>query len=132
MFDIGRLKDGDTVVISGAAGSVGMVSLSSFTDISQADTFPSIDLSQFCPVAGRNWQGRSPQLKCLSQIATQIALAHRKCRVIAIAGAPEKLDQLKQLGCHEVLNYKDADFKKKFRKLGLIDLYFDNGESSGL
>ena len=27
MFDIGRLKDGDTVVISGAAGSVGLVRL---------------------------------------------------------------------------------------------------------
>lgn len=26
MFDVGRLKDGDTVVISGAAGSVGLVS----------------------------------------------------------------------------------------------------------
>lgn len=29
MFDIGRLKDGDKVVISGAAGSVGLVSLPS-------------------------------------------------------------------------------------------------------
>lgn len=26
MFDIGRLKDGETVCISGAAGSVGLVS----------------------------------------------------------------------------------------------------------
>jgi len=26
MFDVGRLKDGDTVLISGAAGSVGLVS----------------------------------------------------------------------------------------------------------
>ncbi len=27
MFDIGRLKDGETIVISGAAGSVGLVSV---------------------------------------------------------------------------------------------------------
>lgn len=28
MFDIGRLRDGETIVISGAAGSVGLVSSS--------------------------------------------------------------------------------------------------------
>lgn len=28
MFDVGRLKDGETVCISGAAGSVGLVSAS--------------------------------------------------------------------------------------------------------
>ena len=33
------------------------------------------------------------------------------------------------MGCHVVLNYKDADFKKKFRQFGLIDVYFDNGRS---
>jgi NADPH-dependent curcumin reductase CurA len=33
------------------------------------------------------------------------------------------------MGCHVVLNYKDADFKKKFRQFGLIDVYFDNGGS---
>jgi hypothetical protein len=33
MFDIGRLKDGDTVVISGAAGSVGLVSSAPLTHV---------------------------------------------------------------------------------------------------
>ena len=31
------------------------------------------------------------------------------------------------MGCHIVLNYKDKAFRKEFRKIGLIDVYFDNG-----
>lgn len=34
------------------------------------------------------------------------------------------------MGCHAVLNYKDPNFKKDFRKVGLVDIYFDNGEST--
>ncbi|EIW66268.1 hypothetical protein TREMEDRAFT_70194 [Tremella mesenterica DSM 1558] len=83
MFDIGRLRDGDTVLISAAAGSVGL-------------------------------------------IATQIALAHLRCKVIAIAGSVEKCDLLKKLGCHEVLNHKDGNFKTRLKQVGLIDVYFDN------
>ncbi len=36
---------------------------------------------------------------------------------------------LKQMGCHEVINYKDKDWKKEFRnKVKGVDVYFDNGE----
>ncbi|WVQ86260.1 hypothetical protein IAT38_008428 [Cryptococcus sp. DSM 104549] len=83
LIDIGQLKDGDHVVVSGAAGAVGLT-------------------------------------------VTQIALAHPKCKVTAIAGSQEKLDHLKKLGAHNVLNYKDADFRAQFKKTGLIDVYFDN------
>ncbi|WVO17284.1 hypothetical protein L204_104976 [Cryptococcus depauperatus] len=83
LFEIGQLKDGDHVVISAAAGAVGLT-------------------------------------------ATQIAIAHPNCKVTAIAGSKEKLDYLKKLGAHNVLNYKDADFKEQFQKVGLIDVYFDN------
>ncbi|WWD20857.1 hypothetical protein CI109_105334 [Kwoniella shandongensis] len=83
LFDIGQIKDGDHVVISGAAGAVGLT-------------------------------------------ATQIALSFPKCKVTAIAGNPEKLEYLKKLGAHNVLNYKDEDFKKQFKNVGLIDVYFDN------
>jgi len=83
MFDIGRIKNGDNVVVSGAAGSVGL-------------------------------------------IATQIALAYPKCRVTAIAGSPSKLEALRNLGCHHTLNYKDKDFPAQLKKVGLVDLYFDN------
>jgi NADPH-dependent curcumin reductase CurA len=62
------------------------------------------------------------------QIATQIALAHPKCKVTAIAGSDDKIAALRKLGCHNVLNYKDKSFKAKLKDVGLVDLYFDNGE----
>ena len=83
MFDVGRLKDGETVCISGAAGSVGL-------------------------------------------IATQIATAHKKCKVIAIAGSDDKVELLKSLGAHVVINYKKKDWAKQLRAAGGIDVYFDN------
>jgi len=58
---------------------------------------------------------------------TAIALSHPKCKVIAISGSADKCESLKKMGCHFVLNYKDPNFKKDFRKVGLVDLYFDNG-----
>ena len=33
------------------------------------------------------------------------------------------------MGCHVALNYKDRGFQKAFKEVGLIDVYFDNGES---
>lgn len=33
------------------------------------------------------------------------------------------------MGCHTVLNYKDSGFKKALKSVGLVDVYFDNGES---
>jgi NADPH-dependent curcumin reductase CurA len=29
---------------------------------------------------------------------------------------------------HHAINYKDKDFRKQLKKVGLVDLYFDNGE----
>jgi NADPH-dependent curcumin reductase CurA len=61
-----------------------------------------------------------------TQIACQIALAHPKCKVIALASS-SKIKQLEKLGCHAVLDYTKPGFKKELRKEGLIDVYFDNG-----
>jgi NADPH-dependent curcumin reductase CurA len=52
--------------------------------------------------------------------------------VLGLAGDDSKVRWLKEeLGFDEALNYKDVDFAKKFREKtkGLIDVYFDNGES---
>jgi len=62
----------------------------------------------------------------MAQIACQIALAHPKCKVIALASS-SKIKQLEKLGCHAVLDYTKEGFKKELRKEGLIDVYFDNG-----
>ncbi len=57
-----------------------------------------------------------------------MALAYPKCKVIAIAGSPSKCKNLKDMGCHEVINYKEKDWKQQFRhKCKGVDVYFDNG-----
>lgn len=84
-FDVAKMKKGETVVVSGAAGAVG-------------------------------------------SLACQMALI-TGCKVIAIAGGADKCKWLKDLGCHEVLDYKSKDFAATYRKtLGKsgVDVYFDN------
>ena len=51
------------------------------------------------------------------------------CKVLGLAGSDEKCQWLvEDLGLDMALNYKDADFAKKFRDATkpLIDVYFDN------
>lgn len=53
-------------------------------------------------------------------------------RVVGLAGSDEKCAWLeKELGFDVCLNYKDSDFKKKFKEATpkYIDVYFDNGKS---
>jgi NADPH-dependent curcumin reductase CurA len=69
----------------------------------------------------------TPEVKADGQIATQIALSHPKCQVTAIAGSEDKLAELRKMGVHHALNYKDKDFAKQLRKTGHVDVYFDNG-----
>ncbi|GEM12435.1 zinc-binding alcohol dehydrogenase [Rhodotorula toruloides] len=83
IHDVGKIKPGETVVVSGAAGAVG-------------------------------------------SIACQLAKI-QGCKVVAIAGGKDKCRWLKEdLGIDTVLDYKDAEFKKKFREIGYLDVYFDN------
>lgn len=80
IHDVGKIRPGETVVVSGAAGAVG-------------------------------------------SIACQLAKIHG-CKVVAIAGGADKCRWLKEdLGIDTVLDYKDADFKKKFREIGYLDVY---------
>ena len=84
LLDVGKVKAGDLVVVSGAAGATGSV---------------------VCQIA---------KLK--------------GARVLGLAGSEDKVGWLKDLGCDDALNYKDADFAKKFREAtkDLIDVFFDN------
>jgi NADPH-dependent curcumin reductase CurA len=58
----------------------------------------------------------------------------RGARVVGIAGSPDKCEWLKEVGFDEALNYKDPDFKQKFRDAtkDFIDVYWDNGAFSTL
>ncbi|MCC5477858.1 NADP-dependent oxidoreductase [Streptomyces barringtoniae] len=85
LLDVGALKDGETVVVSGAAGAVGTV-------------------------------------------AGQIAKA-KGCRVVGIAGGPEKCALLTgELGFDAAIDYRADDVKKALREHAPdgIDVYFDN------
>jgi NADPH-dependent curcumin reductase CurA len=65
-------------------------------------------------------------------IAGQIAKI-QGARVLGLAGGADKVRWLKEeLGFDDALDYKNPDFKKKFREAtkDLIDVYFDNGKFS--
>jgi NADPH-dependent curcumin reductase CurA len=73
------------------------------------------------------------------QIVTQLALLlNPKGRVITTAGSTAKCKQLKEMGCHAAINYKDKDWRKQLggamkdekdgkKGNGWADVYFDNG-----
>jgi NADPH-dependent curcumin reductase CurA len=85
LLDTGQAKAGDTVVVSGAAGAVGMV------------------VGQIARIKG--------------------------CRVVGIAGGPEKCRFIVQeLGFDAAVDYKAEDVKEGLRRHcpGGLDVYFDN------
>jgi NADPH-dependent curcumin reductase CurA len=85
LLDIGALKEGETVVVSGAAGAVGTV------------------VGQIAKIKG--------------------------CRVVGIAGGPEKCRWLtEELGFDVTIDYKNDDVRKRLKEAtpDRIDVYFDN------
>ncbi len=84
LLDVGQPKEGDTVVVSGAAGAVGQV------------------VGQVAKIKG--------------------------CRVVGIAGGPDKCDYLRSIGFDAAIDYKHEDVKAALRQhcpKG-VDVYFDN------
>ncbi|KAK9900255.1 NAD(P)-binding protein [Cystobasidium minutum MCA 4210] len=80
--DVGQIKPGETVVVSGAAGAVG---------------------STVCQIAKL-----------------------RGCNVVGIAGGKDKCEWLeKDLGI-KAIDYKASNFHEEFKKIGYLDVYFDN------
>jgi NADPH-dependent curcumin reductase CurA len=85
LFEVGDLQDGETVVISGAAGAVGSVA------------------GQIAKIKG--------------------------CRVVGIAGGPEKCAMLvDELGFDAAIDYRAEDVQRALRRHAPdgIDVYFDN------
>jgi NADPH-dependent curcumin reductase CurA len=84
LLEVGQPKEGDTVVVSGAAGAVGQV------------------VGQIAKIKG--------------------------CRVVGIAGGPDKCDYLRSIGFDAAIDYKHEDVKAALRQhcpKG-VDVYFDN------
>ena len=85
LLDTGKLQDGETVVVSGAAGAVGSV------------------VGQIAKIKG--------------------------CRVIGIAGGPEKCRALvEEFGFDAAIDYRAGNVRKALREYapGGVDVYFDN------
>jgi len=84
LFDVGRPRDGDTVLVSGAAGAVG-------------------------------------------NMVGQLAKA-RGCRVVGIAGGPEKCGWLTDIGFDAAIDYKTGDTLEQVRDAAPdgVDVFFDN------
>lgn len=84
LTDVGGLRPGETVLITGAAGAVGSVA------------------GQIARIAG--------------------------CRVVGVAGGPEKVARLKELGFHEALDYRQGELAAALRRAAPegVDLFFDN------
>jgi len=84
LLEIGRPKEGETVVVSGAAGAVGQV------------------VGQIARIKG--------------------------CRVVGIAGGPDKCEYLRSLGFDAAIDYKHEDVSAALKRhcpKG-VDVYFDN------
>lgn len=81
--DIGQIKPGETLVVSGAAGAVG---------------------STACQLGKR-----------------------AGAKVYAIAGSADKCEWLeKEVGVDKAFNYKSPTFREDFKKIGYLDVFFDN------
>ena len=81
--DIGQVKPGETLVVSGAAGSVGSIA---------------------CQLGKR-----------------------AGAKVYAIAGSADKCDWLeREVGVDKAFNYKSPTFREDFKKIGYLDVFFDN------
>jgi len=81
--DVGQIKAGETLVVSGAAGAVG---------------------SMVCQLGLR-----------------------AGAKVYGIAGSQDKCEWLeKEIGVTKALNYKSPTFRKDFKDIGYLDVYFDN------
>jgi NADPH-dependent curcumin reductase CurA len=84
LVDVGRVRAGDTVLVSAAAGAVGST---------------------------------------VAQLAKAMG-----ARVIGVAGGPDKVAWLRELGLDEVIDRRDGDLLRQVRRAAPdgIDVYFDN------
>lgn len=97
----------------GVLGGTGLTAYFGMTDIGR------IQPGDFVVVSGA--------AGATGSVACQIAKI-KGATVLGLAGSDDKVAWLKELGCDEALNYKDPQFREKFKEAtkGLIDVFFDN------
>lgn len=110
----GRVTD-----LMGVLGMTGLTAYFGMTKIGQPKAGETVVVSAAAGATG--------------SVAAQIAKI-AGARVVGTAGSDEKCRWLKEeLGLDVALNYKDPEFKRKFKEAtpDYIDVYFDNGEWRG-
>jgi NADPH-dependent curcumin reductase CurA len=97
----------------GLLGGTGLTAYFGMTDIAE------VKAGDFVVVSGA--------AGATGSVACQIAKL-KGATVLGLAGSDDKVKWLKELGCDEALNYKDSQFKEKFKAAtkDLIDVFFDN------
>ncbi|TNM36514.1 NADP-dependent oxidoreductase [Nocardioides albidus] len=97
----------------GALGMPGMTAYFGLTDIGRAQPGDTVVVSAAAGAVG--------------SVVAQLAKA-MGCRVIGIAGGPDKVAWLKEIGVDEAIDYKAENVLKRLRQIAPdgIDVYFDN------
>ena len=109
--------NGRTTDLLGALGTTGLTAFFGLDKIGQVKPGETVVISGAAGATG--------------SIAGQIAKIQGG-RVIGLAGSEDKCAWLRELGFDVALNYKDADFVKKFKEAtpNYIDVFWDNGGCS--
>lgn len=108
----------DTTIAGPATwlGALGMPGLTAYHGLHEVGEMKTGDTVVISAAAG-----------AVGSVAGQIAKA-KGCRVIGIAGGPEKCAWLKEIGFDEAIDYKSENVLKRLREHAPkgIDVYFDN------
>lgn len=116
--DIPLPANGKVTDLQGVLGMTGLTAYFGMTTIGKAKPGETVVVSGAAGATG--------------SVAAQMAKI-AGARVVGLAGSDAKCAWLeKELGFDVCLNYKDPDFRKKFKEATpkYIDVYFDNGEST--
>ncbi|MBD5829292.1 MDR family NADP-dependent oxidoreductase [Janibacter melonis] len=97
----------------GALGMPGMTAYFGLEDVGRAQPGETVLVSAAAGAVG--------------SVVAQLALA-KGCRVIGVAGGPDKVAWLRELGLHEVIDRRDGDLLRQVRRAAPdgVDVYFDN------
>nr|GAT60774.1 predicted protein [Mycena chlorophos] len=130
--DICQIKPGETVIVSGAAGSVGSVACQLARRAGAGKVYAIAGSPDKCEWLEKEIKPGetvivSGAAGSVGSVACQLARRAGAGKVYAIAGSPDKCEWLeKEVGVDRALNYKSKTFYSDLKGIGYIDVYFDN------
>ena len=132
LLDVGKPQPGETVVVSGAAGSVGhlVCQLAKNAGCRVVGIAGECTLRLIVPLLTPGLDS-PPSMWFMPTIYTCLLFYHAHCHpdLRSFTGSDDKCDILRSdLGVDETVNYKSPDFRKEIAAAcpNKIDVYFDN------